>query len=94
MHPDDADDLDFDEFNEAHLSEGGVSTAEVMQVRCNQPVWVPNKKGRAGTWLMVGRTNGGRALFVPVIVDDARSRVRPISGQTCEKSEVERWLKS
>lgn len=93
MHPDDAEDLEFDEANVRHLADSKVSAAEVTQAWLNGPIWLANMKNRTGTWLMLGYTDGGRPLFVPVVVDERRSRVRPISGRTCEKDEVERWLK-
>lgn len=92
MHPDDVDDLDFDDENMGHLAEHAVTADEVTQVWMNGPVWLPNKKNRTADWLMLGRTNGGRALFVPVLVDEARSRLRPVGGRSCEKHEVLRWL--
>jgi hypothetical protein len=94
VHPDEAEDLEFDEANESHLAEGHVTIGEVTQVWLNAPKWVPNMKGRTGTWLMLGRTDGGRPLFIPVTVDEVRSRVRPIGGRTCDKDEVARWLRS
>lgn len=93
MHPDDADDLDLDDANIGHFAEHGVTASEVEQVWLNGPVWLPNKKGRAALWLMLGWTNGGRPLFVPVEVDEVRSRIRPVGARTCEKDEVYRWLK-
>jgi uncharacterized DUF497 family protein len=62
LHPRDAEDLDFDEGNEAHLWEHGITATEVVQIWQNGPVYMPNKRGLAATWLMLGDTDGGRAL--------------------------------
>lgn len=93
MHPDDADDIEFDDDNINHMAKHGVSASEVTFVWLNEPKWLPNKKGRTASWLMVGYTNGGRPLYVPVVVDEIRSRVRPISARTCEQDEERRWLR-
>ncbi|MDQ2706575.1 MAG: hypothetical protein M3Z25_02585 [Actinomycetota bacterium] len=45
MHPSEADDLEFDDDNEAHLARHSITPREVAEVFLNQPVFVPNKKG-------------------------------------------------
>jgi hypothetical protein len=58
----------------------------------NDPTWVPNKKGRAGLWLAVGHTAGGRALTVPVAYDHIRREIRPITGWNSTTGEQARYL--
>src|SRR5680860_317617 len=65
-HPRDAETIDFDDGNESELAGHGITALEVFQLVTNDPTWVPNRKGRAGLWLAVGHTDGGRALTVPV----------------------------
>jgi uncharacterized DUF497 family protein len=90
--PTDAEFLDIDERNELHITNKGVSVNELEQVFENYPRWVPNKKGRTGTYLMVGRTNGGRAIIAAVIYDEIRRAVRPVTSRQCKDHEVKKWL--
>lgn len=91
LHPTDADDLEFDEVNEAHLARHGISVTEVTQVWLNGPVYVPNKKGLAATWLMLGDTQGGRSLTVAVVTLEEVLRLRPITGWNSSAGELTRW---
>lgn len=90
MHPRWTSDVQIDEVNDTHLAEHAISTAEVVQVWRNEPVYVPNKKGRAATWLMLGDTTGGRALTVAVVVV-APDLLRPITGWDTTTGELTRW---
>jgi uncharacterized DUF497 family protein len=91
-HPGHADWLEIDEENEEHVTAHGISPAELMQVFDGDPLWARNKKGRAGLWLMIGRTRGGRAIVAAVVYDQHRQSVRPITARDCERHEVARWL--
>ncbi len=90
-HPEDAEMVEFDDSNEAHMARHGVTPLEVLQVFNGDPLWAPNVKGRAADWLMIGRTRGGRALVVAVTYDDVRAALRPITARTCDRDEVVRW---
>lgn len=79
-HPRDHEFIEFDEGNESELAAHGIVPLEVMQMMRNGVRWAPNKKGRAGLWLAVGVTDGGRLLSVPCHYDDALRRLRPITG--------------
>lgn len=92
-HPRYADHIDFDEGNESELAAHSISPAEAMQVLTNDPLWARNKKGRAGVWLAVGRTNGGRALTLPVVYIEQTSAIRPITGWDSTKGEQTRYLR-
>lgn len=91
MHPWETDDLEFDEVNEAHLARHDISATEVTQVWLNKPVYVPNKKGLAATWLMLGDTLGGRSLTVAVVTLEEVLRLRPITGWDSTAGELTRW---
>lgn len=91
MHPRDADDLQFDEGNEAHLAVHNINAAEVTQVWLNGPVYVPNKKNVTAGWLMLGDTSGGRALTIAVLVLEAQRLLRPITGWESTLSDLTRW---
>lgn len=91
MHPWDADDLEFDEINEAHLARHGISATEVTQVWLSKPVYVPNKSGLAATWLMLSDTLGGRSLTVAVVTLEEVLRLRPVTGWNSISGELTRW---
>ena len=91
MHPSEADDLEFDQFNEAHLAQRNITATEVTQVWLNQPTYVPNKKGLTAAWLMLGDTSGGRSLTVAVVTIESFLRLRPITGWNSTAGELTRW---
>jgi uncharacterized DUF497 family protein len=89
--PWDAEYLEFDEDNIDHFAKHRVTPSEVLAVFNNEPLWAANKKGVTGTHLMIGRTNGGRALVIAVIYDEARAMLRPITARSCTVAEIGRW---
>ena len=91
LHPQEAENLDFDEKNEAHLAQHGISATEVVQVWLDQPVYVPNKKGLTATWLMLGDTSGGRPLTVAVLTVEVLMLLRPITGWPSTAGELTKW---
>lgn len=91
MHPRDAEGFRWDETNEAKLWNHGVEAWEVEEVFLNGPVWARNKKGRAGDYLMVGRTNGGRWLTVVLEVKEATREVRAITGWPSSGGELAKY---
>lgn len=93
MHPSDAEEIELDEHNEGELAGHGISDAEVVQVLCNDPVWLRNKKGRAADWCAVGYTDGGRALTIPVLYMPGIARLRPITGWDSTPGERTKYLR-
>ncbi len=91
-HPSEAEFVEFDDANEAHLALKSVSPLELMQVFRNDPLWAANKRNRTAAWLMIGRTDGGRAIVAAVIYNEVRSSVRPITARTCTPAEESKWL--
>lgn len=91
MDPRDAEALDFDDANEAHLARHGVSAVEVAQVWCNSPTYAANKRGLVATYLMVGETDGGRGVTVAVVMDEVRLRLRPITAWDSTPGETSRY---
>jgi len=85
-HPRDAETVDFDDGNESELAAHQITASEVVQLLENLPVWAPNKKGRAGVWLAIGYTDGGRVLTVPVTYDESRLQVRPSQVGTAQSA--------
>ena len=55
--------------------------------------WGPNKKARSALWLAVGYTDDGRALTVPLIYDDSRLMIRPVTGWDSTDGEKTKYLK-
>jgi uncharacterized DUF497 family protein len=86
-----AEDLEFNEINEAHLARHGISATEVTQVWLNEPVYVPNKRGLTTAWLMLGDTAGGRSLTVAVATLQVVQRLKPITGWNSTAGELTRW---
>ena len=91
LEPWEAEDLEFDEVNEAHLGRHQITITEVTQVWWNGPVYVPNKKNLTATWLMLGDTYGNRALTIPVATIDVSLRLRPITGWNSTVWELTKW---
>jgi uncharacterized DUF497 family protein len=91
LHPSEADDLDFDDENEAHLARHGITPLEAHQVFVGKPIFVPNRKGLTATWLMLGDTAGGRTLTVAVLCLETQRRLRPITGWNSTAGELTRW---
>jgi len=90
LQPWEAEDLEFDEVNEAHLAEHSITITEVTQVWWNGPVYMPNKKGLTATWLMLGDTYGNRSLTIAVVTLEVILRLRPITGWDSSKGELTR----
>ena len=91
MQPWEAEDLEFDDANEAHLAQHNIAALEVTQVWWNGPIFVPNKKGLTATWLMLGDTNGNRALTIAVVTMEITLRLRPITGWNSTNWELTKW---
>lgn len=67
--------FEWDDGNEEHLVQHGVSPYDVEQVFGNDPTWRRNKGGRAAQYVMDGRTDAGRPLRVLVLWADEAERV-------------------
>lgn len=66
-----------DEHNLAEMARHGVSESEVLQVMWNRHLTARNPRGEPGGILMVGETNGGRVLTIPLAPTDDPSTWRP-----------------
>lgn len=58
--------LELDEYNEAEMIRHGVLVREVEQVHTNGFRLLRNAKQHSATHLMVGKTNAGRWLTIPI----------------------------
>lgn len=66
-----------DEHNLAEMARHGVSAAEVVQVIGNRHITAPNRRGEPGSILLIGETDGGRLLTIPLIPADDPTTWRP-----------------
>lgn len=70
--------FEWDDGNEEHLAQHGVSPYDVEQVFGNDPTWRRNKGGRAAQYVMDGRTDAGRPLRV-LWADEAERVLRAVT---------------
>jgi uncharacterized DUF497 family protein len=69
--------LIFDEHNEAEMARHGVVADEVDQLKWNRKVISDNPRGEQGSVLLIGETDGGRLLTVPLAPTDDPTTWRP-----------------
>jgi hypothetical protein len=69
--------LILDAYNRIEMARHGVTGEEAQQVPWNRNVTVPNPNGEAGSVLLVGETDGGRLLTVPLAPTDDPTTWRP-----------------
>ena len=69
----------FDDENEEKLIAHGLSAYRVMQVLDNIYVYLPNRKGRRGLYLIIGRDNGGSCISIPIERTHIATVWRPIT---------------
>jgi uncharacterized DUF497 family protein len=93
MRPWEAEGFEWDEANESELADPRhpIQPWEVEQVFWNVPVWAPNRRGRSGDRIMVGRTDGGRRLTIVVQVKGATRQLRPITGWPSTQAELSKY---
>lgn len=66
-----------DEHNLTEMARHGVTRWEVGQLIWNRHVIAENPRGEAGSVLLIGETNGGRLLTVPLAPTDDPTTWRP-----------------
>ena len=84
-------DLEFDEWNENEMARHGVTPREVLQVLDNGPVFFRNKGRHAAQLLMVGPTDGGRMLTVPLASTAIEGVWRPATTWDSDDPELLRY---
>lgn len=70
-------DLIFDEHNEREMARHGVVSDEVEQLAWNRNLVMRNPNGERRSVLLVGETDGGRLLSVPLAPTDDPTTWRP-----------------
>jgi hypothetical protein len=91
MRPWDAEGLEWDDINRDKLWSRQIGESEVEEVFWNRPVWGRNKAGRTGDFLMVGITDGGRRLTIPVQMNPINKQLRPVTGWESSTAELSRY---
>jgi uncharacterized DUF497 family protein len=90
-NPSDAVNIEWDEDNEAHISEHGVTPREAEEVLSSPVLWV--RHGRIPErWFAFGSNEGGRKLKILFDYDERRETIRPFSGWEATKGEVEKYF--
>ncbi len=82
--------LILDQHNAAEMARHGVLRDEVEQVKWNRKVVVPNGRGEQGSVLLIGETDGGRLLTVPLAPTDDPTTWRPATAFDADRHQ--RWL--
>jgi uncharacterized DUF497 family protein len=83
-------DLIFDEHNEHEMARHGIVRYDVEQIKWNCNVVVPNRRGEPGGVLLIGETDGGRLLTVPLAPTDDPTTWRPATAFDADRHQ--RWL--
>ena len=91
MRPWEAEGLEWDDINIGKLWDRQIRETEVEEVFWNHPVWGRNKAGRTGDRLMVGITDGGRRLTIPVQMNPINKQLRPVTGWESSTAELSRY---
>ena len=85
-------DFEFDEANTRKIEAHGITEDEVHSVLTNNPRFILNKRGRAGSYLMIGPTLGGKMLPVPLApVKDKPGLWRPVTAWHSSRGEIAQW---
>ncbi len=81
----------FDDGNLAELDRHNISFEDVLAVLYGEPKFFRNRRGRAGTRLMVGPDSSGRILAVPIIETSVEGVWRPITAWLASEAQKTRW---
>jgi uncharacterized DUF497 family protein len=91
--PTDAEILEWDEGNEAHLARHQITLFDVEDVLDTAVVWVPDMRTAPDRWKVVGYDRGGRALTIVCAYDPVRRALRPVTGWTTTAGERSKYLR-
>jgi hypothetical protein len=71
--------FDLDHYNIAEMTRHAVTDREVNQLLRNRSVIADNPRGAAGSILLIGETDGGRLLTVPLVPTPDPTTWRPVT---------------
>lgn len=80
--------FEWDEINAAHVRSHSLWDWEVDQLLSNEHVVVPNRKGRGSRQLLIGRTDGGKAITVVIQKTRLVGTYRPVTAWPSTAFEV------
>lgn len=80
-------DFMFDDDNEAEFAAHGITVRQVDEILDHRFSTQPNRKGRRGLYLVVGRDVSGNCIATPVEPTHGRGLWRPITAWYCKPSE-------
>ena len=84
----------FDYGNEEEFAVHGVSSVEVLQVLGNRYLIQPNRRARRGAFLVIGTTDGGSCLAIPIKPTHDREIWRPMTAWPCKRSGIAKLRKA
>lgn len=84
-------DLQFDGANRPEIEAHGITEDEVESVLTTDPRFVVKKRGRAGAYLMIGPSLGGKMLTVPITPTGSPGLWRPVTAWPSSRGELTRW---
>ena len=79
-----------DDENEQKFASHGISALQVMQILGNIHVVRGNRRRRRATHQVIGLTDGGSCIAVPIEPTHAHGMWRPVTAWPCKKSELAR----
>ncbi len=93
MQEPDAEGLEFewDEQNEVHCAQHGVTPLIVQEIRDAAPKFFPNAEGKTGTHQMIGPDDNGRHWSVIILHTGFAGRWRAITGWPSTRREIKRY---
>ena len=87
-------DFAFDDLNVDKMGMHGITDRRARQLLDGPHIIVRNRKGRRGTYLLIGRDHGGACIAVPIEPTSEAEVWRPITGWLCKEHEKARLQRS
>ena len=81
--------FEWDDINAAHVRGHGLWDWEVDQLLSNEHVVVPNRKRAGSRQLLIGRTDGGKAITVVIEKTPMDGTYRPVTAWPSSASDVD-----
>jgi uncharacterized DUF497 family protein len=80
--------MSWDDENEAHIAEHGVTIREVNQMVENRHIILRNRRDGRAPLLLVGRTHGGDVLCVPIEATNDPDVWRPVTAFPASDAQI------
>lgn len=82
--------LVIDDANEEKFAAHGLTPRQVVQILENEHIVVPNRRGRRGLMLLIGRDHGGACIAAPLEPTPIETTWRPVTAWPCKSHELDR----